>query len=449
MAKFLAVHRKTIIACYEELNLQGWIESIPKKGTFVNRNIPELKQQKISEVSVNNKKDIAGFSFSKQKILDRNFPQDFNEKNIYVNDGVSDSRLTPINEIAKIYRNISGKKETLNHISYGTTYGNLELRKILVNYLNETRGLNISVENIMITRGSQMGMYLAAQLLFKDNEYIIIGETNYSSSDTTFEFSGAKTLRIPIDKQGLDTSKIEALCKKHSVKAIYTTSHHHHPTTVTLSTERRIHLLNLSEKYRFAIIEDDYDYDFHYEHAPILPLASHDNEGNVIYVGSICKTIAPVYRIGYLVASKDFVDECAKLRRFIDRQGDAILEMTFANFIKYGSLDRHVKKVLKIYKARKDLFCSLLSTELGDYLSFKIPKGGMAIWVTLHTKYSWKDISDIGKTQNLIISEWQRYDMTNSGHNSIRIGFAAYNNEEIHEFIKRLKTTIEIINPST
>ena len=143
-----------------------------------------------------------------------------------------------------------------------------------------------------------------------------------------------------VDENGLDTVRIEAICKKQQIKAVYVTSHHHHPTTVTLSAERRIHLLNLAQKYRFAIIEDDYDYDFNYNHSPILPLASHDTNGNVIYIGSVCKTVAPVFRIGYLIASKEFVNEAANLRRIVDRQGDALLELTFADFIKNGDLDQ-------------------------------------------------------------------------------------------------------------
>jgi GntR family transcriptional regulator/MocR family aminotransferase len=365
---------------------------------------------------------------------------------MYVNDGVSDGRLAPVNEIAVLYRKLSNKKSTINHLGYGTTYGNSALRETLVHYLNETRGLKITIDNIIITRGSQMGMFLASQLLISNNEYIIVGDTNYSSSDSTFEFAGAKLLRVKVDDNGLDTNAIEALCKKHNVKAIYTTSHHHHPTTVTLSAERRIHLLNLAKTYKFAIIEDDYDYDFHYNHAPILPLASHDKNGNVIYVGSVCKTVAPVYRIGYLIAPKDFVDECAKLRRFIDRQGDALLELAFSSFIKDGSLDRHINKVMKIYKARRDLFCKLLKEELNDYLSFEIPKGGMAIWATLNKKYSWETVTKIALQQKLVISEWQRYDMANKKHNAIRIGFAAYNEDEFYEFVKRFKKTMEVVD---
>ena len=151
-----------------------------------------------------------------------------------------------------------------------------------------------------------MGIYLASQLLFNKKDTVVVGNTNYLTANYTFEEAGATITHIPVDDQGIDTNAMEALCMKTKVKAIYVTSHHHHPTTVTLSAERRMHLLQLAKQYGFAIIEDDYDYDFHYSNAPILPLASNDNYGNVIYIGGFTKIIAPAMRIGYLIAPKDF-----------------------------------------------------------------------------------------------------------------------------------------------
>lgn len=446
LSNLIGLHRKTIVACYEELTLQGWIESIPQKGTFVHKDIPILQQQDWNKEVMPEVNDKSGFVFKSNPKLDRQFPQDFKDDYVYVKDGVSDERLAPNKELAMIYRKIANKKSTLRYMNYGTTYGNPELRDTLVTYLNETRGLSITRDNILITRGSQMGMFLASQLLLDEDSYIVVGETNYSSADTTFEYAKAKILRVNVDKNGLDVNAIERLCKRQAIRAVYTTPHHHHPTTVTLSAQRRMHLLNLAKTYNFAILEDDYDYDFNYNHAPILPLASHDSYGNVIYVGSVCKTVAPVYRIGYLIASKDFVDECAKLRGFIDRQGDAILELTFSNFIKEGSMDRHIKKVVKIYKERRDFFCKLLKREMHNYFSFEIPKGGMALWITLNKKYSWNVVVDVAKQQKLIISEWQRYDTVNAKHNAIRIGFSCYNNAEAIDFVNRLKRTMTIID---
>ncbi|WP_435416021.1 PLP-dependent aminotransferase family protein [Polaribacter aestuariivivens] len=441
LAENLNVHRKTVVACYEELLLQGWVESIAKKGTFVNANLPELNVQNFTIENQHKKTNNTGFDFYHNEELVRKSPEK-KEGFMYINDGISDARLTPTEDIARIYRRICGRKHIYKEMSYGSLFGNEKLRKTLANYLNKTRGLSVSDENILITRGSQMGIYLSSKLLLKKDDFIVIGETNYASADTTFLQNEANLVRVPVDENGLNTKEIEEICKKKAIKAVYVTSHHHHPTTVTLSAERRIHLLNLAKKYSFAIIEDDYDYDFNYNHSPILPLASHDANGNVIYIGSVCKTVAPVFRIGYLIASKEFVNEAANQRRFIDRQGDALLELTFEEFIKNSDLDRHIKKVMKIYKTRRDLFCTLLEEKFKDVFFFDIPKGGMAVWLTLHKKYSWKTISEIAYKHQLEIGEWQRYDIANSKHNAIRIGFATYNVEEIYELINRLSKTM-------
>ena len=447
LAEQLNVHRKTIVACYEELLLQGWVESIPKKGTFVHRNLPVLQQQKLDDTVVSDLKKNIGFSFYKNSILPEKPPKK-KDKFMYLNDGVSDGRLTPIDEIARTYRRICSKKKVFEHLSYGSTYGNDTLRDVLVDYLNATRGLHITKENVLITRGSQMGIWLSSQLLLQKDDVVVVGNTNYGSADSTFLSQHAKLERVLVDENGIVTDAIENLCKRQQIKAVYVTSHHHHPTTVTLSAKRRIHLLNLSKQYNFAIVEDDYDYDFNYNHAPILPLASHDTNGNVIYIGSVCKTVAPVFRIGYLIASKEFVDEAAKLRGIVDRQGDALLELTFADFIKSGDLDRHIRKVMKIYKQRRDLFCKLLKDELGSFFEFETPKGGMAVWTKLSSNYSWETVSEVARQYKLEIRDWQRYDSAKLEHNYIRIGFAAYNEEEIYELINRFKKTIDQIkNP--
>ncbi|CAM1340569.1 MocR-like pyridoxine biosynthesis transcription factor PdxR [Tenacibaculum aestuarii] len=441
LADLLGIHRKTVVACYEELTLQGWIESFPKKGTFVNTKLPNTQRIDFKTTESSPLKQKTGFPFYKNKVLLEKKTEK-KEGVIYINDGTSDTRLTPTNEIARTYRRIVSRKSIHKYLDYGSPYGNIKLRETLVEYLNDTRGLNISKENVLITRGSQMGMWLSTQLLLTQDDIVVVGETNYSSADITFLHQNAEIKRVSVDENGLVTNEIEKLCRKDLIKAVYVTSHHHHPTTVTLSAERRIHLLQLAQKYNFAIIEDDYDYDFNYDHAPILPLASHDTYGNVIYIGSVCKTVAPVFRIGYLIASKDFINEAAKLRGYVDRQGDALLELAFADFIKSGDLDRHIRKVLKVYLQRRDLFCKLLQTELGDFFQFKIPKGGMAIWLQLHQKYSWEEVAIEAKKHQLEIGEWQRYDLANKKHNAIRVGFASYNKEEIVLLIDKLKNTL-------
>lgn len=439
LSELLEVHRKTVVACYEELLLQGWVESIPKKGTYIKASLPILHQQEYLEKEKVNLKT-TNFDFHTTELFQRKV-YETGEDWMVIDDGISDVRLTPLQDIARTYRRISNRKSALEALTYGSIMGNMKLREILANYLNTTRGLQCNAENVLITRGSQMGIFLASRLLLKEGDNVVVGQTNYIAADVSFLNRKANLLRVPVDQDGLQVDEIEKLCKKQKIKAVFVTSHHHHPTTVTLSAERRIHLLNLAKEYQFAIIEDDYDYDFNYNHAPILPLASHDTSGNVIYVGSVCKTVAPVFRIGYLIAPKEFVDEAANVRRYVDRQGDALLELTFADFIKSGDLDRHIKKILKVYQSRRDLFCQLLKDELGDYFEFEVPKGGMAVWIKLKEPYSWNDVSKIARKYKLEIGDWQRYDYQKKGHNSIRIGFASKNESEIIKLIEILKLT--------
>ncbi len=448
LATDLGVHRKTVIASYDELISQGWIETIPAKGTFVTNTLPLISPIDFGKEKItNNDKEYSGFSFYKHANLQITSPNQNNKKLIKIEDGIPDHRLAPIDEIARTYRKITQKEHHKNLLTYGSIYGNYELRKTLSAYLNETRGMQISVDQILITRGSQMGIYLASQLLLHDKKSIIVGNTNYMTADDTFIHAGGVIEQVPVDQYGIDTKAIENLCKSKKIAAVYVTSHHHHPTTVTLSAKRRMHLLQLAKQYKFAIIEDDYDYDFHYDNAPILPLASNDLFGNVVYIGGFTKIIAPAMRIGYLIGSKDFVKEAAYLRRIIDRQGDQLLEQTLAQMIDVGDVRRHCNKVLKIYKARRDLFCSLLKEKLSAYFDFEIPNGGMAVWIRLKKTFHWDTVTNEALKQGLEITpNWKRYDNDHSGHNGIRIGFASMNEQEIHITIDKLVHVFDVLS---
>ncbi len=439
LANSLDVHRKTIVNCYQELIDQGWVISIEAKGTFINNDLPIVKKHTLTLPKKRNS-DSINFEFIKYSHLDRK-PIKKDSSLITITDGIPDIRLAPLDEIAKIYRTIAQKEHHQDFFNYGATHGSILLREALVNYLNETRGLVVTTDQILITRGSQMGIYLSSKLLITQGENIIVGHTNYMTVDDTFITEKATIIRVPVDQNGLDTFAIEEICKKKNIRAVYVTSHHHHPTTVTLSAKRRMHLLALAKQYRFAIIEDDYDYDFHYENAPIVPLASHDLYGNVIYIGGFSKIISPGIRIGYVIAPSLFIHEAAKFRRIIDRQGDFVMEATIARMLLQRDIQRHTKKALRIYRKRRDLFCNLLTTMLPHAFDFVIPQGGMAIWVLLLTPYNWTSVTEQALSNDLQLGDWQRYDNNTSGHAGMRFGFANFEEDEIYDLIGRLIIT--------
>ena len=122
--------------------------------------------------------------------------------------------------------------------------------------------------------------------------------------------------------------------------------------------------MNLAMRHKFAILEDDYDFDFHYDSSPILPMASLDQLGNVIYVGTLSKTIAPSVRIGFLAAPKDFIAQATNLRQSIDFCGDSTLQVAIAEMYRSGVMASHLRKTVKVYRDRRDHFCSLLTEVL-------------------------------------------------------------------------------------
>jgi GntR family transcriptional regulator/MocR family aminotransferase len=244
-----------------------------------------------------------------------------------------------------------------------------------------------------------------------------------------------------MDEDGIDTARVEKICKLKKVRMVYIIPHHHHPTTVTLSPERRIQLLELAARHKFAIIEDDYDYDFHYASKPMMPMASLDRNGNVIYVGTLSKSLAPAIRVGFMVASEKFIQAATGLRKAIDTQGDSLIENAIAELYKDGTIGRHIKKSVKLYKERRDNFCTLLRQELGDRIDFKIPEGGMAIWAHfLHNNLP--DVVKKAYKEGLILSDGTDYDTGRIKYNSTGLGFASLNTPEQEKVVGVLKRVI-------
>ena len=423
LAKTLGVHRQTVIAGYEELDAQDWIMIVPRKYVAVSEHIPLLKPQKWSEpnntlTAYENDLDIP-FRMIEEKGFEENT---VSYPDIIIDDGHPDVRLSPIDDLLKTYRSLTSKKYAIKNASIGTTQGTLKLREELVNYLSITRGLNISADHILITHGAQMSIYLSAQLLLGRSSNIIVGKPNYPVANKTFEETEATIIEVNVDDKGIDTDAIEKICKRTKIDAVYVIPHHHYPTTVTLSVERRVKLLELSKQFSFAIIEDDYDYDYHYTSSPYLPLASGNHNGNVIYIGSFSKLLDPALRIGFMVAPKNFIEQCTAFRKIIDVGGDGYMQNALAILIKEGELKRHLKKAKKIYHQRRDLLDALLKEKLDKYVSYTLPTGGMAVWITLNKGFS---------VEQLQSNEALQIVRLDNELNAFRFGFASMNETEL------------------
>ncbi|MBS1528079.1 MAG: PLP-dependent aminotransferase family protein, partial [Bacteroidetes bacterium] len=411
---------------------------------FVAKNLPDIAPKALNQhITAGSLPGVPFFDVDETRLPARKLYKAPPQQNIVINDGFPDTRLAPIELLVREYRRFGNYQFTSKYLMYGPEQGSENLRFELAKFLTETRGMQVSMENILITKGVQMAMYLTAQLLLKKGDTVIVPEPGYPTANEIFKYAGAQLAFAPVDEQGMDLGAVEDICKKKKVRLLYVIPHHHRPTTATLSSERRMQLLELAAKYRFAILEDDYDYDYHYTSSPVLPLASADYYGSVIYVGSFAKTIAPGIRVGFVAAPQNLVNQFARLRRMIDRQGEQLLEEALANLLRNGDIGRHLKKTNKIYHERRNAFCRLLKEQLGDHISFKIPDGGFAVWARYLDGINAREVAQKAAEMGLSLSNGEEYFYLSENTEFVRLGFASLNLEEQEEGVGILKRAVE------
>ncbi|SIQ82713.1 GntR family transcriptional regulator / MocR family aminotransferase [Chryseobacterium sp. RU37D] len=441
LSQILEVHRNTIVAVYDELFAQGWVESVPNKGTFVMGKNDEkpFDFNDIFSINLKNYPETTGFSFKTSNILDN--PFEHSNCEFIFNDGVPDIRLTQIDQHSRIYSSILKRKA--HKIGYYNQDGSEFFKKNLSQYLNLSRGLPISNDNLLITRSTEMSIYIVSEILLSEDDTVIIGALSYFSVNMIFQKTGVNIITVPIDNDGINVDAVRELCKRQKIRMLYLTPHHHYPTTVTLSAQRRLELLNLANEFGFIILEDDYDYDFHYDKSPILPLASADTNGMVIYIGSFGKSLAPGFRTGFIVAPENLMIEMRKYLGIIDRQGDILMEHVLGEMIAEGEINRYLKKSLKIYQERRDFFIHLIQENLGNFLGFETPSGGLAVWTEWKVPINLMQLSRNCAQNNLFIPKTLLYQ--NKELTAMRLGFGNLNFNEMEKSVEIFSKTVRFM----
>jgi len=427
LSKELGINRKTVQAVYEELEAQGWLVTRPRKGTFVADILPE-KQLQIESVN-------------ERKVNDRPTIQ---EAALYPhNDGVPDPRLIPYELFSRAYRHALIKITQNQYMGYGNPQGMIELRQALQKMLSMERFMSVAEDEICIVRGSQMGIFLASRALPNRQGVIVVEELYYPSAFKAFQSNGFQVVSVKLDEQGIVIEDLERILQEHSVAAIYTTPHHQYPTTVTMPMSRRLQLLELSKKWGFYIIEDDYDHEFHYDSRPMPPLASLPHSELVIHVGSLSKVFAPGIRLGYIVASASVIQSITEDILLIDRQGNNITELALADLMQRGEIKRHIRKMKKIYQLRRDHALTEFSRVFSGDVQIKAPAGGMALWVKFQKSFTKEQALKLDK---LNMDTEHKFRQDDSSNRCIRFGFAALSEKEITSLIEKLN---EVLNKRT
>ncbi|WP_018629036.1 PLP-dependent aminotransferase family protein [Niabella aurantiaca] len=421
LAQLLQVNRNTVVEALHVLLIEGWLVSKERKGTFVADQLPRFKKIKSpGRVRATQERRVTGYS-------------------IYFDDGHPNGKIAPIAELARSYRQVFHQKAKWQMMSYGNVYGDPAFRAEIAQMLNHQRRMQVAEDHICVTRGSQMAMYLIAQCLLSAGDHVMIENPGYKPAWQAWEHAGATLLPVRVDEEGLLIEDVLAHLRSHKkVKAIYTTPHRQYPTTVTLSLQRRLELIRLSNEYGFVIIEDDYDNEFHFGYRPVHPLSAFPELKHFIYVGTLSKVVAPALRIGYL-ATKDaaLIEKIGTLRKIIDVQGDTIMEQAVLQLIRDGTIKRHIRKAFQYYRSKRDFTASLLSEYLKNKARYPVPEGGLAFWILPHKKINWMQVSKQLRSKGIGITTPDSFSY-DEPVNGIRLGYGALSEEQLKDGIKAL-----------
>jgi GntR family transcriptional regulator/MocR family aminotransferase len=265
-------------------------------------------------------------------------------------------------------------------MGYGRARGFGPLREAIANHLARTRGVNATVQQVVIVNGSQQALDLAARLLIDRGDQVVVEEPCYQAARQVLLAFGARLVPVPVDVDGLD---VTALPHGQSVRLAYVTPSHQFPLGGVMPLSRRIELLRWAERSGAYVLEDDYDGEFRYETRPVAALQGLDRAGRVIYVGTFSKVLFPSLRIGYLVVPAALVPAATALKFLADGATATFEQEVLAEFIAQGHFERHLRRMRVLYAARRRIMVEALHEAFGARVEVVGANAGLHVVIYL------------------------------------------------------------------
>lgn len=244
--------------------------------------------------------------------------------------------------------------------SAGHPAGSPRLRAALAAHLAHARAVRATAEQVIVVSGSQQGIDLASRLLLDAGERVCIEEPGYPRARAVFAALGAETVPVPVDGDGLDC----AVLPNGGVRMVYVTPSHQYPTGAVLAPERRLALLDWAQQHRAWLLEDDYDSEFRYSGPPLPAMQGLDRAGRCLYLGSLSKLLHPAVRVGYLVVPPALVPAAVAAKSTLDQATSPAMQEALADLFEAGELERHLRRALRGYRARRARLLAACATHL-------------------------------------------------------------------------------------
>jgi GntR family transcriptional regulator/MocR family aminotransferase len=361
LAQVLSIARNTVVHVYEQLALEGYVQAGVGRGTFVAAVGPRLVDRALAP---------AAAAPARGALLSRRGGQLVDEAGAgrlqwgAFTPGVPEVRMFP----AQIWSRLQSKlwrSATPQQLSYATGHGDAGLREAVAGYLQGTRGVACTPEQVVITSGTQQSLHLVAQLLADPGDAVWLEDPGYWGARSVFRAMGLRLVPVSVDGEGLAPTPQQL---REPPKAMFVSPSHQYPTGALMSHGRRRQLLEYAAVHGVWVVEDDYDSEFRYGARPLPALQGLDEHGRVIYLGTFSKTLFPALRLAYLVLPPDLVEAFARALNELYREGQTLQQAVLARFLAEGHYASHIRRMRSVYSARHDALIASIAKHFGGTL---------------------------------------------------------------------------------
>lgn len=335
-------------------------------------------------------------------------------------------------------------------LQYSTTEGYLPLREMIARH-SASYGIKITPENVLITSGSQQALDLLGKILIDPGDRILVESPTYLAAIQAWNAYGAEFISVPVDDNGMNTDLLEEALRA-GPKFIYALPNFQNPSGVTLSLERRRVLIELADRYGVPIVEDDPYGQLRYDGDHLPPIVVMDSQfrddetpcyrGNVIYLSTFSKTLAPGLRLGWVVAPPEVIGKLVQAKQGADLHTATFNQVVAHEVSRGGFLGRHIRLIREVYGKRRDLMLAAMDRHFPPEVDWTHPQGGLFLWGTLPSYMDAKDLLKTCLDKKVAFVPGEPFHPTGGGKNTMRINFSNATHDEIQTGIQRLGEAI-------
>ncbi len=440
LAEDLKLSRNTLLAAFEQLHDEGYVISQVGSGTRVAKTFPEEfteKKNANDPGKSNTSGDVTGLSARGTTAAGQTDQPGYEVQPFAP--GEDDFSAFP-SQLWRRLLNRQWRTPQPEHLDYGHAGGYLPLRSAIANYLRMSRAVNLTVEQILITSGTQQSIDLCARLLTDHGDLAWVENPCYWGARRVLEVNGLQLHPVHVDDEGMSPSIDDF---RRPPRLIYTTPSHQYPKGVVMSYGRRRLLLDYAASTGSWILEDDYDSEFRFEGHPLSSLQGMDQNGRVLYLGTFSKVMYPGIKLGYLVVPPDLAESFKRGLYQLQRPGQVVIQAALAEFIEEGHFASHIKRMRQIYGEKRHLLQKALAPVTSVGANLPVAGSGLHLLVGLPSYCDDVRIAELAAEQGLRIYPLSCYGIGENREKGLIIGYAYAATERITHYGRILADVIQ------